>query len=126
MPSLLRATIALQQRQWEWHRRNPGQLSRMAQAAVDQRVAIEALPEAAIDRAAEEAAQAFWDRRPLEGRYAICNDRVIRHLATEEQMAADARALGVPAEQLLPLLDGLYDLELECSIRRQALLHARR
>ena len=122
MPSLFRATIGLMQRQWAWHRSNPGQLSRMAQEAVDRRMFIEALPESAADRAEEEAVQAFWDRQALQGQYAICNDRVIRHLATDEQMAADAAAFGVPVERLLSLLDELYDIERDAALRQMIAL----
>lgn len=113
MPSLFRATIGLMQRQWEWHKANPGKLSQMAQEAVDRRMAVEALPESAVDQASIEVVQAFWDRYDLEGQYAICNDRLIRHKATDEQIAQDARMMRVPVERLLPLLDELYGLELE-------------
>jgi hypothetical protein len=119
MPSLFRATIGLKQRQWTWHRANSGQLSRIAQEAVDRRMAIEALPESAVDRAAECAAQAFWDFYELGGQYAIENERIIRHEATDEQIAADARRLGVPADQLLDLLDELYDIEREAFLQRE-------
>ena len=121
MPSLFRATIGLMQRQWEWHRKNPGRLSQIAQKAVDQVMAIEALPEAAIDRAEEEAAQSFWNRYFLEGSYAICNEHVTQHEATEEQMAADARAFGVTVADLILLLDNLYDIEREAALKRAIL-----
>jgi hypothetical protein len=121
MPSLFRATIGLMQRQWTWHRENPGRLSRVAQEAVDRHLAIEALLESVVDRASEEAAQAFWDRYHLEGNYAIENERVARHEATDEQMAADALALGAPADQLMDLLDTLYDIEREAALRRAIL-----
>lgn len=119
MPSLFRATISLMQRQWEWHRANPGQLSRMAQEAVDRRMTIEALPESVVDQAIEDADQTFWDRYPLTGEYAICDEHIILNGATDVQMAADARTLEVPVEQLLPLLDELYDVEREAALRRK-------
>lgn len=119
MPSLFRATIGLKQHQWEWHRTNPGQLSRLAQGAVDRHLSIEALPESAIDRASDDAVQSFWDRYDLMGKYAICNDHIIRHLATEDQMAGDACVLGVSINQLLDRLDDLYSIECEAALLRE-------
>ena len=98
-----------------WH---TGRLTRVIREAIARELAIDALPKSAVDRAEEEAVQAFWDRQRLEGQYAICNDRVIRHLATDEQMAADAVAFGVPVERLLLLLDELYDIERNAALRR--------
>lgn len=126
MPSLFRATVGLREEHWIWHRSNPGQLSRLAQQAIDQRIAIESLPESAVDRASDEAETAFFARYPIEGSYAICDDRIVRHHTTEEQMAADASALEVPVERFLDLLGALYDLDIEASLRRQAIFYAAR
>jgi hypothetical protein len=91
----------------------------MAQEAVDRRMTIEALPESVVDQAIEDADQTFWDRYPLTGEYAICDEHIILNGATDVQMAADARTLEVPVEQLLPLLDELYDVEREAALRRK-------
>lgn len=119
MPSPLRAHVSLELRHWTWHHQHPGQLSHLVKAAIDRRIAIEALPEAAVDQAEEAAAEAFWGSYALAGDYAICNDRVVRHEATDEQMAQDARTMGVAVERLLPLLDELYGLEREFQLLRR-------
>lgn len=124
MPSLFRANVGLTQRAYEFHKLHPGRLSRLCQAAVDLEIALESLPDDEMDQAAEEAAQAFWDRYALEGNYAICNDRVVRHEATDEQMAQDARAFGVDGKQLIKLLDDLYSLELETALRRRLIIRS--
>ncbi len=124
MPSLFRANVGLNQRAYEFHKLNPGRLSRICQAAVDIEIALESLPEGERDKAADEAAQAFWDRYLLEGNYAICNDRVIRHEAADEQMAQDANAFGVGAKQLIRLLDDLYSLELGAALRRRLIIRS--
>lgn len=124
MPSLFRANVGLTQRAYEFHKLHPGGLSRICQAAVDLEIALESLPERERDKAADEAAQAFWDRYSLEGAYAICNDRVIRHEATEEQMAADAKAFGIEEKQLIALLDDLFGLELEAALRRRLIIRS--
>lgn len=41
MPSLFRATIGLDQATWEWHKRNPGKLSRLARERIAQEIAAE-------------------------------------------------------------------------------------
>lgn len=124
MPSLFRANVGLTQRAYEFHKLHPGRLSRLCQASVDLEIALESLPESEQDMAEEEAAQAFWDRHSPEGHYAILNDRVIRHEATEEQMAADAKAFGVEEKQLIKLLDDLYSLELEAALRRGLIIRS--
>lgn len=124
MPSLFRANVGLNRRAWEFHKLHPGRLSRLCQAAVDLEIALESLPENERDKATDEAAQAFWDRYLLEGNYAICNDRIARHEATKEQMAADAKAFGIDAKQLIALLDDLYSLELEAALRRGLIIRS--
>lgn len=121
MPSLFRATVGLDQESWGWHHRNPGQLSRLAKERVALEIALDSLPDIFRDHAAKDAAQAFFDRYSLQGEYAICNDHIVRHAATDEQMAADAKALFIPVERLMPLLDELYALELEFQLRTRCI-----
>lgn len=64
--------------------------------------------------------------RRLATLYAICNDRVVRHEATEEQMATDAKSLGIDVAQLVKLLDDLYGLELEMALRSRLIISSAR
>jgi hypothetical protein len=43
----------------------------------------------------------------------------VRHEATADEMALDAKALGIPAGKLIPVLQALWDLEKEYALRRQ-------
>jgi hypothetical protein len=122
MPSIFRATIGLKQPQWAWHRANPGRLSQLAQKAVDQEIALDALPDGLRDDALEVATAAFFVAWQLQGDYAVIGHGLARHKATEEQMAQDASWLNVPPEKLLPTLQDLFDLELEMQMRKRIIL----
>ena len=126
MPSLFRATISLFQHHWEWHHANPGKLSQMTQKAIDQEIALDSLPDGLRDDAIESAAATFFDAFALRGDYAIQGQELARHDATEEDMAIDAEWLGIMPERLLTTLQDLFDLELECALRRKAILRKAR
>jgi len=122
MPSLFRATVGLDQPSWEWHKRNPGRLSRLAQKAVHFEIALDALPDSAKDDCLEAVAAAFFDDMALNGAYGIMNLDIVPHEATDEEMCLDAKALGVPVEKLLDVLQDLFDIELEATLRRKVVL----
>jgi hypothetical protein len=122
MPSLYRANVGLDGNSWEWHKRNPGRLSRLAQKAVHFEIALDALPDSVKDDCFEAVAAAFFDGMALNGAYGITNLDIVRHEATDEEMSLDAKALGVPVEKLLDVLQDLFDIELEAALRRKVVL----
>ena len=124
MPSIFRATVGLDQPTWEWHHRNPGRLSRLAQERVALEIALDSLPDGARDDALEAATAEFFAAWTLQGDYAVIGQELARHDATEEDMATDAEWIGVPAERLLVMLRDLFDLELETQLRKRAILLA--
>ena len=105
--SFFRATVELSQKQWEYHCRNPSRISELCQRAIDQEIALEALPDAKREAAEDAAIDFFFNvlHPGLEGDYAICNSRLVRGEATEQQIAADARSMGVPPESVIDSLD---------------------
>lgn len=122
MPSLFRATAGLDQESWEWHKRNPGRLSRLAQKAVDLEIALEALPDSIRDDCLESAATTFFDDMGLRGDYAISGQELVRCEATDEDMAIDAEWLCIQPDKLLDVLQDLFDIELEAALRRKVVL----
>lgn len=122
MPSLFRANVGLDHPSWEWHKRNPGRLSRIAQKAVHFEIALDALPDGVKDDCFEAVAAPFFDDMALNGNYSIMNLDLVRHEATNEEMSLDAKALGVPIEKLLDVLQELFDIELEAALRRKVVL----
>lgn len=124
MPSLFRANVGLNQRAWEFHKLHPGRLSRLCQNAVDQEIALQALPDGLKDVAFDEAATEFFNRYDLQGDYAIESNSLIKHEATEEQIATDARYFDVKPQELMGLLEDLFDLEVEAAMRRRLLIQA--
>ena len=122
MPSLFRATVGLHQLHWEYHKRNPGRLSRLCQKAVDREMLFESLPDSLKDQAYDEAAKEFFSRYRLEGDYAVENNGIIRHEATDEQMATDARRFGVPPRDLISILNNFFDIEIDIAMMRKSYL----
>ena len=97
-------------------------LSRLCQQAVDLDAELEALPDGIRDDALEAAAVRFFDELILVGSYAIRQDVLVRHDATADEMNLDAEALGIPAGNLIPALQDLWDLEKEYALRKAAVL----
>ncbi|MFA6371313.1 MAG: hypothetical protein WCW68_01675 [Methanothrix sp.] len=122
MPSLFRASVGLDQATWEWHHKNPGQLSQLVQERVHQEIALESLPDGLRDDALEAATSLFFADHPLVGDYAVIGSGLSRHNATEEQIQQDAVWLEVPPERVLATLQDLFDLELEMQLRKRAVL----
>ena len=58
----------------------------------------------------------------VDALYAACQDELIQHEATSEEMGLDAEALGIPAGKLIPALQALWDLEKEYALRKAAVL----
>lgn len=120
MPSLFRATVGLQKRQWEWHRGNPGQISYLIQNAIDQQIASEPLPDGKRDEALELAAEKLFE--DLAGEYAVSDGHIVRWKATAGQMKRDAAFLGIDVDQILACLDELWQIEWDHAIRAAAIL----
>jgi hypothetical protein len=97
-------------------------LSRLCQQAVDLEADMLDLPDGIRDDAAEAAAATFFDEWGLAGSYAICQDELIQHEATSEEMGLDAEALGIPTGKLIPALQELFGLEKEHALRKAAVL----
>jgi len=97
-------------------------LSLLCQKAVDLEADMLDLPDGLRDDAAEAAAATFFDEWGLAGSYAISQDELIQHEATSEEMGLDAEALGIPAGNLIPALQDLWDLEKEYALRKAAVL----
>jgi hypothetical protein len=96
-------------------------LSLLCQKAVDLDTELEALPDGVRDDALEAAAYHFA-ASGLTGSYAISQDGGVRHEATADEMALDAKALGIPAGKLIPALQDLWDLEKEYALRKAVVL----
>ena len=97
-------------------------LSLLCQKAVDLDAEPESLPDGVRDDALEAAAASFFGGWGMTGSYAICQDELIQHEATSEEMGLDAEALGIPAGKLIPALQDLWDLEKEYALRKAAVL----
>jgi hypothetical protein len=123
MPSLFRATISIYQPQWEYHKQNPGRLSKICQKAIDREMTFESMPDSLRDVAFDETGKNFFNRYDLQGDYAIENNSLIKHEATEEQISKDAQCFGIDSSKLIPFLDDLYNLEMEFALCRFALLN---
>lgn len=121
MPSLFRATVGLDQHHWEWHKSNPGRLSRICQEAIDIEIALEALGDAQQQAAEDVAADYFFNvlHSGLQGDYTICNSRLVRGEATEEQIRADSLSLDIEPAALLDHLDREFARELHIALLRQ-------
>jgi hypothetical protein len=102
--------------------RSEKRLSGICQAAVDVEAALESLPDGVRDDALEAAAQSFFDARGLAGSYAISQDELAQHEATEKEMVLDADTLGIPPGRLIPCLQELFDIEREYALRKAAVL----
>lgn len=102
--------------------RNEKQLSGICQKAVDVEEALESLPDEARADALSAATQSFFDGWGLSGSYAICQDELAQHEATQGEMVLDAEALSIPPGRLIPCLQELFDLEKECALRKAAVL----
>ncbi len=126
MPAIYEAHVSLDRETWEWHRSNPGQLSRLAKEAIHQAIALDSLPDGLRDDALESAHERFFASHQLQGDYAVIGQDLARHDATDEDMAIDAEWLGVPLERLPFTLQDLFDLELEMQMRKRAILRAAR
>jgi hypothetical protein len=100
-----------------------GQLSRICQAAIDQEIALDSLPDGLRDDALEAATVDFF-HEGLSGEYAVIGQDLARHNATEADMATDAEWLGIPPERLLATLQDLFELELEMQLRKRAIFRA--
>ena len=97
-------------------------LSLLCQRAVDTEAELEALPDGVRDDALEAAAAAFFDEWGLSGSYAISQDELAQHEATQKEMVLDADTLGIPPGRLIPCLQELFDLEKEYALRKAAVL----
>jgi hypothetical protein len=101
-------------------------LSLLCQRVVDLDAELEALPDGIRDDALEAAAATFFDEWGLEwnlaGSYMICQNELVQRGATSEEMSLDAKALGVPVEKLLDVLQDLFDIELEAAMRLKVVL----
>jgi hypothetical protein len=97
-------------------------LSMLCQKAVDLDTELDALPDGVRDDALEAAAQSFFDEWGLAGSYAISQDELAQHEATEKEMVLDAATLGIPPGRLIPCLQELFDLEREYALREAAVL----
>ena len=97
-------------------------LSLLCQKAVDLDAELESLPDGVRDDALEAAAASFFGGWGMTGSYAICQDELVQHEATSEEMRLDAEALGILAGNLIPALQDLWDLEKEYALRKAAVL----
>ena len=97
-------------------------LSLLCQKAVDLDAELESLPDGVRDDALEAAAASFFGGWGMTGSYAICQDELVQHEATSEEMGLDAEALGIPAGKLIPALQELFGLEKEHALRKAAVL----
>jgi hypothetical protein len=97
-------------------------LSRLCQQAVDLEADMLDLPDGLRDDALEAAAASFFDEWGLSGSYGICQDELVRHEATADEMRIDAEALGILTGNLIPALQDLWDLEKEYALRKAAVL----
>ena len=97
-------------------------LSRLCQQAVDLEADMLDLPDGLRDDALEAAAASFFGGRGMTGSYAICQDELVQHEATSEEMRLDAEALGIPVGKLIPALQELFGLEKEHALRKAAVL----
>ena len=101
-------------------------LSLLCQRVVDLDAELEALHDGIRDDALEAAAATFFDEWGLEwnlaGSYMICQNELVQRGATSEEMSLDAKALGVPVEKLLDVLQDLFDIELEAAMRLKVVL----
>jgi len=97
-------------------------LSFLCQQAVDLDAELESLPDGVRDDALEAAAQSFFDEWCLAGSYAISQDELAQHAATQDEMVLDADTLGIPAGRLIPCMQELFDLEREYALRKAAVL----
>ena len=102
--------------------RSEKRLSGICQQAVDVVAALESLPDGVRDDALEAAAQSFFDAWGLAGSYAISQDELAQHEATQKEMVLDADTLGIPPGRLIPCLQELFDLEREYALRKAAVL----
>jgi len=106
--------------------RSEKRLSGICQKAVDVEAALESLPDGVRDDALEDATQSFFDAWGLAGSYAISQDELAQHEATEKEMVLDADTLGIPPGRLIPCLQELFDLEREYALRKAAVLRKHR
>lgn len=106
--------------------RSEKRLSGICQQAVDVEAALESLPDGIRDDALEAAAQSFFDEWGLAGSYAISQDELAQHEATQKEMVLDADTLGIPPGRLIPCLQDLFDLEREYALRKEAVLRKHR
>ena len=97
-------------------------LSRLCQQAVDLEADMLDLPDGLRDDALEAAAASFFGGWGMTGSYAICQDELVQHEATSEEMRLDAEALGILAGNLIPALQDLWDLEKEYALRKAAVI----
>ena len=97
-------------------------LSLLCQRAVGMDAELEALPDGVRDDALEAAAAGFFDEWGMTGSYAICQDELVQHEATSEEMRLNAEALGIPVGKLIPALQDLWHLEKEHALRKAAVL----
>jgi hypothetical protein len=98
-------------------------LSTVCQKAVDLDTELEDLPDGVRDDAMEAAAASLFDEWSLSGSYAISQDGGgVRHEATADEMALDAKALGILSGNLILALQELFDLEKEYALRKAAVL----
>lgn len=128
MPSTLRATVSLDPPAWEWHKRNPGRISRLTQVAIQDMIALEALPDKRFDDAVEFALRDFqrnWLEN-LAGDYAIQNEVLVRGKATDDQILRDAVWLDVEPDQVLVVLGRLLDQTLDNALRLTIILDSGR
>ena len=119
MPSRFRADVGLDEASWEWHHRNPGRLSQLAQKAVAQEIALDALPDGIKDDCLESAATNFYGSVAVQGNYMIDGLELSRGEATEKDMEMDAAWFVVSREKLMDVLQELFDIELEAALKRQ-------
>ena len=103
-----------------------GQRSRICQAAIDQQIALDSLPDGMRDDALVAATADFFGFWQLHGDYAVIGQELAGHEATEGQMQQDAAWLKIPPERLLATLQDLFDMELEMQLRKRAILLAAR